>query len=104
MAYHSHLKARTQLIIEFLEEFAATIQHLAHRVHVELPQYVQREAAYAFFNRIRDQELKLRLLIGGERTLVEAICQALRLEAAKAAARIAAGLHMVRARVTVTRD
>jgi hypothetical protein len=77
---------------------------LTHLVHVGLPEYVQREAAYAFLNRIRDQELKFCLLICGERTLDEAICRALRLEAVKAAATIPASLHMVRAGVTVTRD
>jgi hypothetical protein len=104
MTYHSQLKARTQLITEFLEGFAATIEHLAHHVHDGLPQDIQREAAYAFFNRIRDQELKFHLLIGGERTLDEAIGQALRLEAAKAAARIPARLHMLRVGVRVTTD
>jgi hypothetical protein len=104
MAYHSQLKARTQLITEFVEEFAATIEHLAHRVHVGLPQYVQREAAYAFFNRIRDQELKFHLLICDEKTLDEAIYRTLRLESANASARIPTRLHMVRAGVTVTRD
>jgi hypothetical protein len=57
-----------------------------------------------FWKRIRDQELKFCLLIGGERALNEAICRALRLEAAEATATIPARLHMVRAGMTVTRD
>jgi hypothetical protein len=55
MAYHSPLKARTRLIIEFLEDFAASIQHLAHHTLVGLSQYIQREATYRLFNRIRDE-------------------------------------------------
>jgi hypothetical protein len=104
VAYHYQLKARTELITEFLEEFAATIEHLTLRALVGLPQYIQREAAYAFFNRIRDPELKFPLLVSGERTLDKAICQALRLVAVKAVAITPSRLHMVRAGVTVTRD
>jgi hypothetical protein len=104
MAYHSQLKARTQLIHESLEKCAVALEHLAHHVLVGLPQYVQREEAYAFVSRIRDPELKFPLLMGGKRTLDKAICQALRLEAVKAAAGTPARLPMVRAGVTVTRD
>jgi hypothetical protein len=55
MAYHSLLKARTRLIIELLEDFAATFQQLAHHTLVGLSQYIQKEATYGLFNRIRDQ-------------------------------------------------
>jgi hypothetical protein len=43
---------------------------------------MQREAAYAFVDGVRDREMKQNLLIGGEKPLIEALNQALSLEAA----------------------
>jgi hypothetical protein len=72
---------------ETLQEFAAAVEQLVHRVLVGLPiGYIQTEAAHAFINGIRDREVKQHLLMGGDRTLNEALNQALKLEAAKAAA------------------
>jgi hypothetical protein len=60
---------------------------LAHRALVGLPEgHIQTEAAHAFIDGIRDREVKQHLLMGGDRTLNEALNQAVKLEAAKAAA------------------
>jgi hypothetical protein len=48
---------------------------------------IQREAAYAPVDRDRDREVKQHLLAGSNRSLNETLNQALKLEAAKAAAR-----------------
>jgi hypothetical protein len=70
-----------------MQEFAAAVEQLAHRVLVGLPVgRIQTEAAHAFIDGIRDRELKQHLLMGDDRTLNEAINQAVKLEAAKAAA------------------
>jgi hypothetical protein len=56
-AFYYHLKRRTQLIGEFLQEFAIAIDHMAHGVHVDLPKHlVSKEAARAFADRIRERE------------------------------------------------
>jgi hypothetical protein len=60
---------------------------LAHRALVGLPaDHIQTEAAHAFIDGIRDREVKQHLLLGGACTLNEALNQALKIEAAKAAA------------------
>jgi hypothetical protein len=72
---------------ETLQEFAAAIEQLAHRAFVGLPvTFVQTEAAHSFIDGVREREVKQHLLRGGHRTLNEALNQALKLEAAKAAA------------------
>ena len=72
---------------ETLQEFAAAVEQLAHRAFVELPvAFIRTEAAHSFIDGVRDRELKQHLLIGGDRTLNEALNQALKLEAEKAAA------------------
>jgi hypothetical protein len=86
-AYRSHLKARVQSGGETLQEFAAAVEQLAHRALVGLPEgHIQTEAAHAIIDGIRDREVKQHLLMGGDRTLNEALNQAVKLEAAKAAA------------------
>jgi hypothetical protein len=71
---------------ETLQKFAAAVEHLAHQALVGLPVgHIQTEAAHVFSG-IRDREMKQHLLMGGDRTLNEALNQALKLEAAKAAA------------------
>jgi hypothetical protein len=86
-AYRSHLKARVQTGGETLQEFAAAVEQVAHRALVGLPVgYIRTETAHAFIHGIRDREVKQHLLMGGGRTLNEAPNQALKLEAAKAAA------------------
>jgi hypothetical protein len=85
--YQSQLKARVQTSGEILQEFAAAVEQLAHRALVELPVgHIQTEAVHAFINGIRDREVKQHLLMSGDRTLNEALNQASKLEAAKAAA------------------
>jgi hypothetical protein len=72
---------------ETLQEFAAAVEQLAHRAPVGLPiGHIQTEAAHAFINGMWDREVKQHLQMGGDRTLNEALNQALKLEAAKAAA------------------
>jgi hypothetical protein len=72
---------------ETLQEFAAVVEQLAHRALVGLTEgHIQTEAAHAFIDGIRDREVKQHLLLGGDRTLNEALNQAVKLEAAKAAA------------------
>jgi hypothetical protein len=45
------LKDRIQLIIESLQEFAAAIEHLAHRALVGLPMdFIQMEVVHAFID------------------------------------------------------
>jgi len=86
-AYRSQLKARVQASGETLQEFAAAVEQLAHRALVGLPvAFVQTEATHSFIDSIRDWEMKQHLLMGGDRNLNEALNQALKWEAAKAAA------------------
>jgi hypothetical protein len=77
-----HLAAAycSQLIGEFLQEFAATIGQMAHRAFVGLPlHFIEGEVAYAL-DWIRDQEVKIPLFMGGEIMLNKALSQALRLQ------------------------
>jgi hypothetical protein len=86
-AYRSQLKTRVQTGGETLQEFAASVEQLAHRALVGLPEgHIQTEIAHAFIDGIRDREVKQQLLLGDDRTLNEALNQAVKLEAAKAAA------------------
>ena len=86
-AYRSQLKAMVQASGETLQEFAAAVEQLAHRAFFELPvAFIQAVAAHCFIDAVRDREMKQHLLIGGDRTLNEALDQALKLEAVKAAA------------------
>jgi hypothetical protein len=82
-AYRSQPKARIQLSGELLQELSAAVKQLAHQALVGLPvDSIQREAAHAFVDGVRDRELKQHLLMGGDRLLN----QALKLDAAKGAA------------------
>jgi hypothetical protein len=75
--YCSQLKNRTQLVGKCLQRFATTSELLAHWGLVGLLHYfIHREAACAFANRIRDQEVEFPLLMDGERMLNEALGQA----------------------------
>jgi hypothetical protein len=40
--FHSQLNRRTQLVVESLQEFAATIYHLGHCTHIELPKHLKK--------------------------------------------------------------
>jgi hypothetical protein len=55
-AYHSQLRARTQLSCMLLQEFAAITEQSSYQALVGLPQYfVQNDIAFAFVYRIRDE-------------------------------------------------
>jgi hypothetical protein len=82
-AYRSQLKAKTQLVGKSLQEFGAATEQLA----------------YAFVDGIRDRDMKQWLLMGGDRTLSEALNQALQVEAAKRAAGTFVRLRQVRDRM-----
>jgi hypothetical protein len=72
---------------ETLQEFATAVEQLAYQALIGLPtDHIQTEAAHAFIGGIRDREEKQRLLLDGDRKLNEALNQAVKLEAAKAAA------------------
>jgi hypothetical protein len=65
---------------ETLQEFAAAVEQLVHRSFVGLPEaHIQTEAAHAFIDGIRDREVKQYLLMGGDRTLNEALNRAVKL-------------------------
>lgn len=81
-----------QLISESLQESATAVEQLALHASVGLPQhFIQREAAHAFVDRLQDSEVKFSLFMGDARMMDEA----LRLEAAKAAAWLLARLCMM---------
>jgi hypothetical protein len=86
-AYRSQLKSRIEMSGETLQEFAAAVEQLSHWSLVGLSVgFIQTEATNAFIDGVRDRKAKLHLLMGGDRTLNEALNQALKLEAAKVAA------------------
>lgn len=77
---------RAQFVRESLWEFATTNDNLAHYTHTGLPEdLISKEAAHAFTNGIRQQEVR-HLLLGEKKTLTEALNQGLKLEAADIAA------------------
>jgi hypothetical protein len=87
-AYRSQLKARTQRAGESLQHFATAAEQLAHRVYPTLPEdHIRREAGKAFTDGVEDHEIKVALLIGGEKTVNEALRQALELQAVFLASR-----------------
>ena len=92
-AYRSQPKARAQATGETLQNFEAAVEQLAHRAFAGLPvTFILTEAAHSFINGVRDQEVKQHLLMGGHRTLNDALNQALNLEAIKVAAGLPARL------------
>jgi hypothetical protein len=87
-AFCSELKTRTQRAGESQQDFATAIEQLAHRAYPTLPEdHIMREAGKAFADRVEDHEIKVALLIGGEKTVIEALRQALELQAIFLAAR-----------------
>jgi hypothetical protein len=65
------------------QDFFPAVEQMARRALVELPvAFVQTGAAHPFIDGLRDWEVKQHLLMGGDRTLNEALNQALKLEAA----------------------
>jgi hypothetical protein len=92
--YQAQLKARTQLTSKSLQDLAAATEQLTQRVLAGLPvDFIQREAAHEFIDGMRDWEVKQHLLMGGDRSLNEALNQDMKLEV-KAAAGTPARLTM----------
>jgi hypothetical protein len=87
-AYRCQLTSRTQRAGESLQDFATAIEQLAHRAYPTLPEvHVRREAGRAFTYGVRDPDIKIQLLLGGEKTVKEVLGQALELQAVLVAAR-----------------
>jgi hypothetical protein len=87
-AYRSQLKTRIQRAGESLQEFAMAIEQLVHRAYPTLPEdHIKREAGKAFTDGVEDPDIKMQLLLGGEKTVKEALRQALELQAVLQAAR-----------------
>jgi hypothetical protein len=87
-AYCSQLKMRTQKPGDSLQEFTIAIEQLAHRAYPALPEdHVRKEAGRAFTGGVEDPDIKIQLLLGGEKTINEALRQALKLQAVFLAAR-----------------
>ena len=83
--------------------FAAAVEQLANRALVGVPAaFFQTGAAHAFMDGIRDRELKHHLLKGGGRTLNEALKQAMKMEASKAAPEPPARLQKLTGELVMT--
>jgi hypothetical protein len=81
-AYRCQLTTRTQKAGESLQDFATAIELLAHRAYPTLPEgHIGREAGKAFAYGVHDPDIKIQLLLGGEKTVNEALRQALELQA-----------------------
>jgi hypothetical protein len=88
VAYRSQLKSRRQRAGESLQEFAIAIEQLAHRAYPTLPEeYIRQEAGRAFVDGVEEPDIKIQLLLGGEKTVGEALWQALELQAVLLVAR-----------------
>jgi hypothetical protein len=88
VAYRYQLTTRTQKARESLQDFATAIEQLACRAYPTLPEdYIRREAGRAFAYGLKDPDIKIQLLLGGERTVNEALRKALELQAVLVAAR-----------------
>jgi hypothetical protein len=87
--YRSQLKARTHRAGESLREFATAIEQLAYRAYPTLPEeHIRWEAGCEFVDGVEDTSIKIKLLLGGEKTVNEALRQALELQAVFLAARL----------------
>jgi hypothetical protein len=66
--------------VESLQDFATAVKQLSHRAYPTLPEdHIRRETGRAFADWVEDHEIKVALLIGWEKTLNEALRQALEL-------------------------
>jgi hypothetical protein len=84
----SHQKTRIQGVGEFLQEFATAIEQLTHCAYPTLSEdYIRREVGKAFAEGVEDPTIKNQLLLGGEKMVIEALRQALELQAMLLAAR-----------------
>jgi hypothetical protein len=68
--------------VESLQEFAAATDHLAHRDQTELPEHlISTAVARAFADRITERNIRPQVHFRSKKALLEAINQALELEA-----------------------
>jgi hypothetical protein len=59
-AYHIQLKTRAQGVSESLQDFATTVEQLAHSAYTALPKdNVRREAGRAFADRVEDPDTNI---------------------------------------------
>jgi hypothetical protein len=69
-AYQSQPHAETLLSSRSPQEFAAAIEQMAHLAIIGLLEdFIQREAAHAIINGVKDWEVKQQLLVSSERSL-----------------------------------
>jgi hypothetical protein len=82
-------KTRTQRVGESLQEFATVIEQLVYRAYLALPEdHKRREVGKAFAGGVGDHDIKIQFLLGGEKTVKDALKQALELQAVILAARL----------------
>jgi hypothetical protein len=99
VAYRSQLKARIQLRDDSLQELAVAKKPLDHYTLASLPgNFIQKDAACAFVDGLRDHDAEQLLLIISKRPLPEALNQALKLQATKDAVGPPAKLQNIWAR------
>jgi hypothetical protein len=68
--YRCQLTTRTQRARESLQDFATAIEQLAHRAYSTLlKDHIWREAGKAFAYRVEDPNIKIQVLLGGEKTV-----------------------------------
>jgi hypothetical protein len=87
-SYRCQLTTRTQKAGKSLQDFATDIEQLAHRAYPTLSEdHMRREAGKSFSKWLRDPDIKIQLLLGGEKTVSPALRKALELHAVMVAAR-----------------
>jgi hypothetical protein len=87
-AYRCQLTTRTQKAGESLQDFATAIELLAHRAYPTLPEdHIRREAGRPFAYGVKDPDIRIQILLGGEKTVNEALRQELELQTVLVAAR-----------------
>jgi hypothetical protein len=64
-----------------LQNFATAVKQLAHRAYTVLPKdNIRKQAGKAFMDGVEGPAIKIQLLLGGEKTVNEALRQALELQ------------------------
>jgi hypothetical protein len=75
-AFHSQLKRRIQFVGESLLEIATAIEYVAHRAHIELLVHLNtKEAARAFYDGLRKQDIKQQIHLGGQQDTQRGLTQ-----------------------------
>jgi hypothetical protein len=73
-AFRSHLKTRTHTAGASLQKFATFIEQLAHRAYPTLPkEHIRRQSGKEFADGVEDPDIKIQLLLRGEKTVNEAL-------------------------------